>query len=81
MQKKFGFAPLGGDDSAVKRKIFGENICKLHGYDPKDMSKQGVNFKDDKLAKAKEGYIKDGAERSNAFYGFVDNKDISFKRT
>ncbi|MEQ1714825.1 MAG: amidohydrolase family protein [Hyphomicrobium sp.] len=81
MQAKFGFAPLGGDDSDVKRKIFGENICKIHGFDPKDMSKQGVNLKDDKLAKAKEAYAKDGAERTNAFYGFIDKKDISFKRT
>jgi hypothetical protein len=65
----------------VKRKIFGLNICKIHGFDPNDLSKQGVNLKEDKLQKAKEAYLKEGADRTNAFYGFVDDKDISFKRT
>lgn len=80
MQKKFGFAPLGGDDSDVKRKIFGLNTAKIHGIDPANLAKHNVNIKDDKLQKAKEAYLKDGAERTNAFYGFVDKKDISFKR-
>jgi predicted TIM-barrel fold metal-dependent hydrolase len=80
MRKTFGFAPLGGDDSQVKRKILGLNIAALHGIDPANLAKHNVNLKDDKLQKAKEAYLKAGTERSNAFYGFVDNKDISFKR-
>lgn len=32
------------------------------------------------LQKAKGALVKNGPERTNAFYGFVDNKDISFKR-
>ena len=80
MRETFTCKELGGDESEVKRKIFGLNICKIHGFDPADMSKQGVNTKDDKLQKAKEDFIKDGADRTNAFYGFVNDKDISFKR-
>ena len=80
MQKKFGFAPLGGDDSGIKRKIFGLNTARLHGIDPANLGKHNVNLKDDKLQVAKEAYLKDGAERSNAFYGFIDKKDVSFKR-
>jgi hypothetical protein len=81
MRETFAFKALGGDDSDVKRKIFGLNICKIHGFDPSDLSKQGVNLKDDRLQKAREAYLKEGADRTNAFYGFVDDKDISFKRT
>lgn len=80
MAETFAFAPLGGDDSPVKRKIFGENIARIHGMDLTNLGKYGVNLKDDKLAKAKEAYEKDGSERSNAFYGFIETKDISFKR-
>ena len=81
MQKKFGFAPLGGDNSEVKQKIFGLNMAKIHGIDVNNLAKHGVNLKDDKLQKAKEAYEKDGGDRSNAFYGFIDKKDVSFKRT
>ena len=81
MRETFSFAPLGGDDSDVKRQIFGLNIAKIHGIDPNNLAAHGANVKDDKLQKAKEAYMKEGAERTNAFYGFIDNKDISFKRT
>jgi hypothetical protein len=81
MQKKFGFAPLGGDNSPVKQKIFGLNMARIHGLDLNDLGKHNVNWKDDKLAKAKAEYVKEGGERSNAFYGFIDKKDVSFKRT
>ena len=80
MQKKFGFSALGGDNSEVKQKIFGLNMARIHGLDVNDLAKHGVNYKADKLQKAKEAYEKDGAERSNAFYGFIDKKDVSFKR-
>jgi hypothetical protein len=65
----------------VKQKIFGLNMARIHGLDLNDLGKHNVNWKDDKLAKAKAGYVKEGGERSNAFYGFIDKKDVSFKRT
>ncbi|MGL4397011.1 MAG: amidohydrolase family protein [Hyphomicrobium sp.] len=80
MQKKFGFAPLGGDDSEVKRRIFGLNMAGIHGIDVNNLAKHNVNLKTDKLQVAKEAYLKDGSDRTNAFYGFIDKKDVSFKR-
>ena len=32
MQKKYGFAPLGGANSAVKQMIFGSNAARLYEY-------------------------------------------------
>ncbi len=81
MQKKFGFAPLGGDNSEVKQKIFGLNSARIHGIDLNNLGQHNINYKDDKLQKAKEAYLKEGADRTNAFYGFVDKKNISFKRS
>ena len=81
MQKKFGFAPLGGDNSEVKQKIFGLNSARIHGIDLNDLGKHNINFKDDKLQKSKDAYLKEGADRTNAFYGFIDKKNVSFKRT
>ena len=80
MRENFAFKPLGGDNSVVKQKIFGLNTARIHGLDLANLAKHNVNLKDDKLQQAKEAYLKDGAERSNSFYGFIDNKDISFTR-
>ncbi len=44
MQRKHGFAPLGGPDSPVKRKILGLNAARLYGINPQDYAA------DDRLA-------------------------------
>ena len=35
MQKKYGFAPLGGADSAIKQLIFGGNAAHMYRINPK----------------------------------------------
>ena len=69
MMKKHGWkTKLGGADSAVKRKIFGENSAKLYNYKIADAyDKLGT----DKLAKMKEAYELAGGERNNTYYGYI----------
>jgi hypothetical protein len=72
MMKKQGWkTKLGGDDSKVKRKIFGENSAKLYGVKAKaDYEKLGS----DKLAQMKQEYQREGIERNNRFYGYIGKK-------
>jgi uncharacterized protein len=35
MRNRFGFEPLGGPDSPVKRAILGENAARLYGFEPR----------------------------------------------
>jgi predicted TIM-barrel fold metal-dependent hydrolase len=68
MQKKYGYAPLGPADGAVKTTMFGGNNARLYNIEPK---KAELEFKDDKLSRIKADYAKNGAEPSNLRYGYV----------
>lgn len=67
MQKKYGFAPLGGADSAVKQAIFGENSARLYNY----TAAQRQSLTKDWVAKTKVDYELHGEGRTNLRYGFM----------
>jgi predicted TIM-barrel fold metal-dependent hydrolase len=66
MQKKYGFAPMGSADGAIKNGIFGHNVSRLYKY-----NYNAEVAKSDKLVSTKEEYERSGAERSNLRYGYV----------
>ena len=64
MQKKYGFAPLGGATGPVKTAIFSGNNMRLYGIQKRtDLG--------DRFAGMKEDYLKNGAARSNLRYGYA----------
>ena len=67
MQRRFGFAPLGPPDGAVKRGIFGENAARLF---PEAHAVRWTGI-DDRLSQRKRDYAASGALRSNQAYGWV----------
>jgi predicted TIM-barrel fold metal-dependent hydrolase len=71
MMKKQGWkVSLGGDDSAIKRQIFGTNSADLYNYNiTADVLE---NLGHDKLAEMKDVYRQEGVERNNRFYGYVN---------
>jgi uncharacterized protein len=71
MMKKQGWkVSLGGDDSAIKRQIFGTNSADLYNYNiTADVLE---NLGHDKLAEMKDVYHQEGIERNNRFYGYVN---------
>ncbi len=68
MQKKFGFAPLGPADGAVKSAIFGGNNARLYNVEAK---KAMLDLKGDRFAQMKAEYEKAGPEPSHIRYGYV----------
>jgi hypothetical protein len=70
MQKKYGFAPLGGPDSAVKQMIFGTNAARLYGLRLKAAEAPMPAYSEDRLAALKREYGL-AAEPSNLRYGYV----------
>jgi hypothetical protein len=70
MQQKYGFAPLGPADGAVKRAIFGENSAKLYGYDRR------AELSTDRIAVARASYEWEGPGRTNRRYGYVTSPTV-----
>jgi hypothetical protein len=71
MQKMGWKTKLGGDDSKVKRMIFGENTARLYKFRARaDYEK----LDGDKIAQMKEAYQREGVERNNRFYGYIGKK-------
>jgi len=68
MQKKYGFAALGGANSPVKQGIFGLNSARIYGYTPK----QQAAVLTDRLARCKEAYDREGGDRTNMAYGYIN---------
>ena len=68
MQKKYGFAPLGAADGAVKSAILGFNGARLYHLDLR-AAMNDMPF--DGIAKQKAAYLENGGSRSNAAYGYV----------
>jgi predicted TIM-barrel fold metal-dependent hydrolase len=71
MQKKYGFAPLGPADGAVKNKIFGYNSAEIYKLDIH------AELHNDGIAKIKTAYLEQGGERSNTAYGYVARRALA----
>jgi uncharacterized protein len=74
MQRKYGFAPLGGATGPVKTAIFSNNNAHLYNIDTK---KAELDLKNDRLAALKADYETVGPERSNLRYGYVNGAGAS----
>src|SRR5262249_7382986 len=72
MQKKDGFAPLGGANHAAKQLIFGANAARLYGVNLKAAENAPLPaYSEDRLAKLKAEYEFAAKEPSNRRYGYV----------
>jgi hypothetical protein len=72
MQKKYGFAPLGGPDSAIKQLIFGGNAARMYRINLKAADNIRMPaFSEDRLAALKSEYELAAKEPSNLRYGYV----------
>jgi hypothetical protein len=72
MQNKYGFAPLGDANSAVKQQIFAGNATRFYKIKLRaaDNSKMPA-FSEDRLAALKNEYTRAAMEPSNLRYGYV----------
>jgi uncharacterized protein len=59
LRERFGFEPLGGPDSPVKRAILGENAARLYGIEP---SRAIRSSKEDRIGQLRQAYA-DAGER------------------
>src|SRR6266852_3066143 len=72
MQKKYGFAPLGGADSATKQLIFGGNAARMYKINLKAADNIRMpTFSEDRLGALKSEYELAAKEPSNLRYGYV----------
>jgi hypothetical protein len=72
MQKKYGFAPLGGANGAIKQGIFGLNSARLYHLNLKAADARPMPaYSEDKLAQLKKEYEFAAKEPSNLRYGYV----------
>jgi hypothetical protein len=72
MQKKYGFAPLGGADSAIKQLIFGGNAARMYRINLKAADNIRMpTFSEDRLGALKSEYELAAREPSNLRYGYV----------
>ena len=72
MQKKYGFAALGGPNSATKQLIFGGNAARLYGINLRATDNAPMPaFSEDRLARLKNEYELAAKEPSNLRYGYV----------
>jgi hypothetical protein len=72
MQKKYGFAALGGANSATKQMIFGANAARLYRINLKAADNAPMPaYSEDRLAKLKSEYELAAKEPSNLRYGYV----------
>jgi Amidohydrolase len=79
MQKKYGFAPLGGADSAIKQLIFGGNAARMYRINLKAADNIRMpTFSEDRLAALKSEYELAANEPSNLRYGYVRPPDRGF---
>ena len=72
MQKKYGFAPLGGANSGVKQLIFGINATRVYRLNLKAAENTTMPaYSEDRLASLKNEYERAAKEPSNLRYGYV----------
>ena len=68
LQKRFGFAPLGPADGAIKSAILGYNAARFYKL---DLHTEREPMRQDGIARMKAAYLGDNPARSNAAYGYV----------
>src|SRR5262245_50363509 len=72
MQKKYGFAALGGADGTTKQMIFGSNAARLYGLKLRAAENTPMPaYSQDRLAKLKAEYELAAKDPSNLRYGYV----------
>src|SRR5262247_3377885 len=72
MQKKYGFAALGGPNSTVKQMIFGGNAARLYRLRLKAAENAPLpTYSADRLAGLRHEYEQGAREPSNLRYGYV----------
>ena len=72
IQKKHGFAALGGANSATKQLIFGGNAARLYRINLKAADNAPMPaYSEDRLTKLKAEYELAAKEPSNLRYGYV----------
>jgi uncharacterized protein len=72
MQKKYGFAPLGGPNSLVKQAILGGNSVRLYKLNLKAAANTPMpGYSKDRLAQLKSDYELAAKEPTNRRYGYV----------
>ena len=69
LQDRFGLPALGASDGELKTRIFGLNSADLYGFSGAERTV--AHYADDRLSQHKADYLRDGADRSNAYYGFI----------
>ncbi|WP_108648364.1 amidohydrolase family protein [Polynucleobacter rarus] len=68
IRRRYGYKPLGEANGPVKNAIFGENNARIYNYS----AKQRAELAGDKILQAKNIYEKDGPNRTNMSYGYVN---------
>ncbi|WP_020177351.1 amidohydrolase family protein [Methyloferula stellata] len=69
MQKRYGFTPLGDANGPVKTAIFSGNNAKLYNI---DLKKADLDLRGDRFALIKSDYEREGPDRSNLRYGYIN---------
>ncbi|MEE2525394.1 amidohydrolase family protein [Hyphobacterium sp. HN65] len=73
LQERFGLPPLGPSDGDTKRRIFGLNSADIYGFS--DAERTVAHYARDRLSQHKAEYRREGADPSNAYYGFITDED------
>lgn len=69
LQERFGLPALGEGRSAIKEAILGGNSARLYGLTAAEATK--AHYAGDRLSGFRAQYVADGADPSNATYGFL----------
>ncbi|WP_394693978.1 amidohydrolase family protein [Hyphobacterium sp.] len=69
LQERFGLPALGASTGATKQQIFGLNSANIYGFSAAERTV--AHYAGDRLSQHKADYLSDGADRSNAYYGFI----------
>ncbi len=74
LQKKHGFAPLGGPTSPVKNAIFAGNAARLYGL---ELDTAMAAITSDEISSMKAKFVALNEAPSNLRYGYVQNGEIA----
>ena len=77
-QKANDFNPLGPADGPVKSRILGLNSAALYNVPLTAKGRPVQDFDNDTLAQVKRDYIEAGANRSNMYYGWINDERSKF---
>lgn len=69
LQERFGLPSLGASDGPLKTRIFGLNSADLYGFTSEERTV--AHYQDDRLSHYRAEYHRDGANPSNAYFGFI----------